>query len=372
MSSFLKQVDYFLLFRFVACLLVIRQHVGFITPNIPFGFLLGGTPGSGGYAVVGFFLLSGYLLSKGFVSGKYTFDVAGIIAYYFSRAKRILPLYYFVTIFTVFFIFPYLITPNQSYYLPYLVKILTLNYYGGLPYFNQVYWTITVECLFYAILPLLGWFILRKMSLWKAGIVFIFSILLLYFKPNFGVFHSVFADFFGVFVAGLALSLVPNYSNNLQSGFVKILRYFGLFIAILALIMPWDYFLMKFAIKDTLFFTNLSITCMVGFFIFITEWTGGSKVKTEDRSISANRMNYLGELSYGIYLIHILILSQFNNIFGEWLSIHFHGLRSGYLTLLLVSIFCIIIAHFLRYSIEIPGNIKLGYIEKKVRGNFFK
>ena len=53
-----------------------------------------------------FYILSGYLLGKGFYSNKYKTDINGIISFYITRLIRILPMYLFFILTMFIFVVP--------------------------------------------------------------------------------------------------------------------------------------------------------------------------------------------------------------------------------------------------------------------------
>ncbi|MFN8315383.1 MAG: acyltransferase [Chitinophagales bacterium] len=113
-----------------------------------------------------FFVLSGFLLSYQFFQNTESLTIIKVKHYFTNRAKRILPLYFFM-ILIWFFILPRLsfFTPHQElvanynhyfekllcYFLlsPHAIDLFTEN----LPY-AQVAWSVGVECWFYIVLPL--------------------------------------------------------------------------------------------------------------------------------------------------------------------------------------------------------------------------
>ena len=69
-----------------------------------------------------------------------------------------------------------------------------------------------------------------------------------------------------------------------------------------------------------------------------------------------NILNNLGNLTYGIYLIHMLWLIKINDSVGFLLETNFGKLKSGIIIWILVSILSILSAKFLQFCIEKPTN----------------
>ena len=227
------KLDYYLLLRLVACILVIRQHIGFATPEYSFAFLIFGSANSGGQAVVAFFILSAFLMTKGFLQQRYAYTFMGLYGYYKSRIKRIIPLYFIVTIFSIFLFYPYIISLDQyNKYIYYVIELFTLTYIKGLPYWNQVYWTLSVEWLFYIICPLLiyPFFVLSQYikkyssklsSVFLPGLIFGLIVInygIIYYKPNTLLFQYIsnpllieFIQFGNVFLIGIVTAFVTHF-----------------------------------------------------------------------------------------------------------------------------------------------------------------
>ena len=172
-----SKLNLYTFIKFLAAILVIRDHVGFDFPSIflpsfitkifPFlnfnlGFLLTGTSESGTWAVALFFVLSGFLIFKNFLSGKYSFHFKSIAKFYFGRIIRIAPLYYFLSLFGLFFVFSSLLNP-QNNQLNKVLEIMTFNYDPNL-WFNYAYWTVGVEMIFYVLAPFVFGFCLFLLS----------------------------------------------------------------------------------------------------------------------------------------------------------------------------------------------------------------
>jgi peptidoglycan/LPS O-acetylase OafA/YrhL len=148
--------------RGIAALAVVVDH-SWALANGSYSFGLGIVPGLGTWGVNVFFLLSGYLLADYFWAGR---GRRSVLEYYIRRFFRIAPAYYVVVGFLfVFFAdhallfshvgvrqvianatFTQWLTPGTS---------SNLNVDGSL-------WTLTIEMLLYAAMPLLAFFIARR------------------------------------------------------------------------------------------------------------------------------------------------------------------------------------------------------------------
>ncbi len=102
----LKKLNIFNFLRGIAALLVIMFHIVWITnkihPEVPMNAFFTMPCWTGVWI---FFIISGYLIGKGFVSLRYkTNKVRDFIRFYIQRTIRILPLYFFIIIIDLFFV----------------------------------------------------------------------------------------------------------------------------------------------------------------------------------------------------------------------------------------------------------------------------
>ena len=159
------RADFLLVFRAFAGLFVVVNHVYGVIPwasndstlrlgALNFSFILNGAAQTGVYM---FFCLSGYLMAKGFHSGRYAVHPDGIARFYWSRFLRIVPLY-------VFYILVVLTIggvssgdPGQMYST--LAQLFTFRYSAGpgdIVTLMGNLWTISTEVQFYLIVPLIA------------------------------------------------------------------------------------------------------------------------------------------------------------------------------------------------------------------------
>lgn len=155
-------VDYLMILRGLSALAVVFCHFpfalhhffsdgGFLSRYIgksldwifdPFGYI----------PVLIFFSLSGYLITLGFFTERHNaFSMAGIARYYYSRACRILPLYYFSIVLCAVLYWD--LTLQHPLRVAALFAFIE-NYKptNGI-IFNHVYWTMPVEMLYFLMAP---------------------------------------------------------------------------------------------------------------------------------------------------------------------------------------------------------------------------
>lgn len=96
-----------------------------------------------------FFILSGYLLGKGFFDGKYKADIKGMVSFWITRLLRILPMYLFFIIVLAFFAEPEVFW-KENYKI--LVPLLTFTLNGvtepSTEYFGATWFISTIMQLY--------------------------------------------------------------------------------------------------------------------------------------------------------------------------------------------------------------------------------
>lgn len=379
------KLDLLLFIRFLAALLVVRQHVDFPYPNInvfnfPIGWMFVGNNGSGGYAVILFFTISGYLMGKNFFSGKYTFNLISILNFYINRFKRIAPLYYFVTAYTLFYIFPYVFDwiRDDKKNIVILQKLLTFNYYGEYQ-FNVVYWALSIEVSFYIICPII-FYILHKIQPNKYITLFLFGLIL---APNtqmslvsLNKYHKLF-EFVSYFILGsITYFIIKNINFKLFAS--KFLLYFSFTSALISLLFPW-YLYKVYFINQTQLIISLS-TCL---FIYCYELNNQSKqpiykeIDNQSIFLQTKRfiiysLNYLGKLSYAIFLTHITFLFRINEIYQKALFLKYGPFYSGLILFFMTIFVTITVSSFLYHSVEIPGAKNIDSFVNMIKNYFIK
>jgi len=357
-----KTLDFFLITRFVAAVLVIRQHVDFINPDIiigplNLGYFLLGNNGSGGYALVLFIFLTSYLIAKNFFNGKYTLGFDGIKKFYLKRIARIAPLYYFVTLFTLFFVYPYLLEIVHLKIPSYLLKlgnIFTFTYYNNyrLPSWNQVYWALSVEMTFYAVAPLLIW-------VWQKIATHKYTSLLLLILSLIGTFwfnilypiDNSFINFLPVMLTGVSLAKLLTFVDistlnisGKKAGFI------GFLFMYIVLCLPWNF--LPFKIDWIGIITLASVV----FTILIEKYdVKRATDETYKSSPIFGFFNYLGGLSFAMFLIHMLFLIRLNELYRDFLVQHLGGVGGGF-AMLGITLLCVIpVSIFLFHAVEEAG-----------------
>ncbi|MEL6461790.1 MAG: acyltransferase [Cyanobacteria bacterium J06621_15] len=168
--------------RGFACLMVVVIHCApprksIIYDDVDLSWLLFS---HGAIAVWIFFILSGYLMGKVFYTKRYTIDIAGVTKFWRNRALRILPLYYFSTLILSIFVYPEILKfLNWGY----LLRICTFTYHPYISFdivkFNDVFWSLSTEVQFYLIIPFVYSLIQNRLNLNNQKKVFIVGLLVI-------------------------------------------------------------------------------------------------------------------------------------------------------------------------------------------------
>jgi peptidoglycan/LPS O-acetylase OafA/YrhL len=178
-STAVRFNDPLLILRAFACMLVVVGH-GMIITHRPLNLIDNLQKGHADWMVTSspwagvwiFFVLSGYLMGKGFISGRYLPDQIGIWTFYKNRLLRIVPLYW-VSVFIVSAI----LTPEIFLVenLQFLLHILFFDYDGQLA-INPIgsLWSVGTEMQFYLLVPIAFIFARRWIASWLTiGVAFL-------------------------------------------------------------------------------------------------------------------------------------------------------------------------------------------------------
>ena len=290
--------------------------------NIPFIHIIGDL------GVTLFFVLSGFLITFLLLKEK---DKTGTIVskkFYIRRILRIWPLYYLI-IFLGFLIFPhidFLNIPGKSQLIDTgnfiqvsLFTFFLANFgfilFGNLPFIDQT-WSIGVEEQFYLIWPLIIKFFDKTLFFLITVIFTILILKIILFNLNYYLLFRILDHLrFGCMSIGgiFAFSLFHKKNIFLKIVFNKYIQFISIFIL---LIMLYKGYTFKYIHHElySIFFAIIIINI--------------SSNKNTIVSLQNSVIDYLGKISYGIYMYHnifvvisikILIVNNFSSE-----SIQFH------------------------------------------------
>ena len=340
--------------RFIAAFMVIVHHLEQLLSIFGFNNLWKNPiiNAIGGLGVELFFVLSGFLITYLLLVEEHKTKTISIKDFYIRRILRIWPLYYVIGL-LAFFILPHFSlfnVPNYSQqltenfslsfvlYLFFLPNLLLFGYGIVVPYASQS-WSVGVEEQFYLIWPIL-------MKFFKNKLVLLFSIILVYlFMRVFG-FRIIQKYFFWNHEMDLLRSVWSGFKIHCMA--IGALFSYCLFHKNKTL----TFFLHKYVYRIALAFLivsigfslNVSLLYDVLFGIIIL-----NLVSSENKGIFLENkiMNYLGKISYGLYMYHVIAIVISIKLFQYlgWLNNHL-------LLLLTVTFITMLFASLSYYLIE--------------------
>ncbi|MBI3517791.1 MAG: acyltransferase [Bacteroidetes bacterium] len=303
--------------RFFAALAVIVTHIELIKGsfglknhwNSPLFFNLGGL------GVYFFFVLSGFLITYLLLAEKEKFGKISIKQFYIRRVFRIWPLYYFVLLLG-FFVLPqfeafkigYLESSFEQHFYPNLILYifilpnLAFSFYPAVPNIGQS-WSIGVEEQFYIVWPII---IAKSKSILKTLLIII--VVLVFVKVVVLLLGSHFKDtawykplksfvamskFECMSIGGLgAYFLYTNHS-------ILKLVYNPIFFAISVVCSILLIYFTPEKLQDGVHLAYSVLFLQIILFV----------AKKSESTYFDNRVfNYLGKISYGMYMYHLMVI----------------------------------------------------------------
>lgn len=308
--------------RFIAAFLVVIHHAESLRKDHELKHLKDfGLFENGQHAVSFFFVLSGFLITYLLLKEREKRNDISVKQFYLKRVFRIWPLYFLMVIIGAiiqpFFIewfhipykMPYTIGETWYYFLFFVPGMV--NFFFGSNLLEPL-WSIGVEEIFYLIwAPLFKW--LKKHVLKLLLGVIAFKLILIGIN-SYMYLHPVLSylirihQFEAMAIGGLGAYGVFHYGsriNNLliyripfQVFFYGLILVFILFGATI----EWNIW--------TFLFDHPMVASLIQNGLFLYLIIGVSVVDRNLFTLENRFFSYLGEISYGIYMFHLLILSQ--------------------------------------------------------------
>jgi peptidoglycan/LPS O-acetylase OafA/YrhL len=316
--------------RAVAALLVVATHAAFATGRLTDGYI-GAIYARLEIGVAIFFVLSGYLLFRPWVVAASTGDASpGVMRYARHRLRRVMPAYLVTVLatFELYVVFNPGPNPAQTWHglLRYLTltqiypgDYLSTNLHPGL---SQM-WSLAVEVSFYAALPALGYVLLRKRrTLWRPARTLVELAILSAVAPAWLVIASatgVLPNSAGMwlpahlacFAGGMALAVL-HVAGARWRAHVTLPWAIVLFLVVAtplggAIVGPDPWWVP--ATKALLYaaFATLTVGTLV---------LGCSHRYA--RLLGNRPMVWLGEISYEIFLLHVVVMAVTMNLLLRW------------------------------------------------------
>jgi len=266
----------------------------------------------GQHGVSLFFVLSGFVITRILIKTRENSDYFS--NFYKRRVLRILPLYY-LFLFVLYFFLPLVFGGKVTefklqlpfyFYIQNLTEILNIKASGP-----GHYWSLAVEEHFYLLWPLVIFLVHPKNIGKLIGISFLLIFVLKYFMLNKGLSINYFTfTRIDQIMMGAYLAILELNGFFSRKGALKKMVLIGLSIFPIGALVYFfsDHFyylkeMMKYPILGLFFFS------LIGSLIILNE------KNIVNRILSGKILQYLGRISYGIYVWHMLALPILSKLF---------------------------------------------------------
>lgn len=306
--------------RFISALIVLISHVELIKSAMGLNnkYKLMEQLNLGGFGVYFFFVLSGFLITYLLLNEKYENKTISIKDFYVRRILRIWPLYYLIVI-AGFFILPHIDVIKLNFYSDHFLKLfnenlilyllilpnLAFSIFSAVPHIGQS-WSIGVEEQFYLFWPLIIKKFKPTINLILLILFSIISLKLLFFfiSNNYSNFNGIIifkkfiamSKFESMIIGAFGAIILFEKKEKLLSIFLnKNLFYFSVLS-----FFPLNYFIFYNVLQN-----GIHIIISFMFLVIILNLVHKPKYKT---LLENKILNYLGSISYGIYMYHLMVI----------------------------------------------------------------
>ena len=268
-----------------------------------------------------FFVLSGFLITRILLYSKNAAEQSGealkveLRNFFFRRVLRIFPIYY-LTIFSLYFIGPgtgTAIRENFIYFFTYTANIYFIRIESWDGMLSHL-WSLSVEEQFYLIWPLITLFIKRQYLL-KTILIFIFIGIISQYMTDVGGMYT-FACFDALGLGALLAWIVSNKPEFLKTIYKPLLFVTMIAIVILSIRMAGFYFDLGFnPFKVPIRTLTSIITVWLLVYILLSNVP---RIRIVDWLLQNRTLMYIGKISYGIYLYHLILPHFTNPTLSNW------------------------------------------------------
>ena len=318
---------------------------------------------NGGIAVTFFFVLSGFLISYLLFKESDITNNISVKKFYFRRILRIWPLYFLIVIIGIIFL-PYILDfIGYSYSLPYSFNDVILYYILFSPFMVNIFyghhlieplWSIGVEELYYIVWAPLFKFLRNYILPIIILIIFVRSLLM--YASFLGYFDPVIRRlikmlrFEAMAIGGLGAYLIYNYSSILTHFLFSRLSQFLLIIFVLLRIFAFKLLVAQSVVFNFLFTTpvisQLVIMIIFAWLIINISLNPKSIVRLDNKIL-----NFLGNISYGLYMYHMLVIFGIVVFLKQYLLIT-NSFHSSIIFYLLLTTLVIIVSYLSKRFFE--------------------
>lgn len=280
-----------------------------------------------------FFGLTAFLFTRRVLFGK-----MDIVAFFSSRIRRIVPLYFFVCTIAVFIIMTATVVlyhqkiGDLQQIFNEIYSVFTFGFFGGprleIKGYNMLSlvgtaWTLPYEWAFYLLIPILVIFTQSRSLIWCGFTIFVIATANAYFITP----ENVWPFFLSGVIAAFLEKYMPPIHINLE-------RFFGIAAV----------FLLSAILFAPKFFTLLQLVLATLLFLCI--------FLAKPNILQKKILQYLAQISYSVYLLQFLVLLPLVTLFN---GIHFLQ-RSMMTTIacILTMVILIPLSHLTYKLIELP------------------
>ena len=306
--------------RFISAALVMLQHIELYKAsfygdsfwNISFFRIIGC------FGVALFFVLSSFLITTLLLNEQKNNGSISLKRFYFKRIFRIWPLYYLI-IFLGFFIFPnlsffqfstaqgqftyalkYAYTPNLLLY-AFGLSSLARTLFGDIAFVSHT-WTLTTEQLFYFVWPLVLMLISKRQLISVMLILLCYHVFRYFLVTKYAYalpYNRYILSFFsGLYIQCMCYGAIFAIIKSTESKWLSLLYHPFLFYSSIILAILFTFFIHDFEIYHYDLFSVL-------FGVIILNLATNTKYS---QLLENKTTNYLGSISYGIYMFHPILI----------------------------------------------------------------
>ena len=309
-----------------------------------------------------FFVLSGFIMYYTYQNADFS-SKKNLHNYYLKRLARIYPVYFIVSVLSLYTLFKLNIFQICSL-VAVNIFLLQAFFYGLFSYWiNGGMWSLSVEAFFYALFPflkkLLDFFQKHKIKL--AILFYIWSIFPSIIFLNFGRVDDLYVNpvfRLGEFCSGIitAMFFLEN-KDKISRNISRFCSYFitGLFLLLIISVNLTAKYMPKNSY--TCFnFVAIPVFCSVIYFLALLD---KEKNKISYKIFSNTVFKYLGQISYSFYMVQFLTIGLFAHKLNEFVSnIHLLALILFLTNIILSAFFYEVFETKLRYKLVKKYSIK--------------